>query len=143
MITRRAFLLLLATPALAQPVFQEGGLAIRGYDPVAYHRLGRPAVGDARFTHGWRGATWRFINAAHRDAFAADAERFAPAYGGFCAWAVSEGYTAPVDPLAWAIVEGRLYLNFNRAVHRRWQGDVPGHIARADRNWPNLSGEPR
>jgi len=139
MITRRFLLFALVAPAAAQPVFQADGHAIRGHDPVAYHLLGRPAPGDARFTHRWGGATWRFISAAHRDAFAAEPERYAPAYGGFCAWAVSEGYTAPIDPQAWAILDGRLYLNYSRSIHRRWQADIPGRIARADRNWPRLA----
>ena len=139
MITRRIFLLALAAPAAAQPVFQDNGLAIRGFDPVAYHLLRVPTRGDARFTQHWRGAAWRFANAAHAAAFAADPERFAPAYGGFCAWAVAQGYTAPIDPTAWAIVDGRLYLNYDRSIQRRWERDIPGHIARADRNWPRLS----
>ncbi len=140
MITRRFLIFALAAPAAAQPVFQDGGAAIRGHDPVAYHLLRAPTRGDARFTHQWRGAAWRFANAAHRDMFAADPERLAPAYGGFCAWAVAEGYTAPIDPAAWAIVDGRLYLNYSRGVQRRWERDIPGNIARADQNWPRLAG---
>ncbi len=137
-LTRRLLLLApLAAPAAAQ-VFADNGLAIRGHDPVAYHLLGRPSAGSAAFTQEWQGATWRFALAAHRDAFAADPARHAPAYGGFCAWAVAQGYTAPIDPQAWRIVDGRLYLNFDRAVQRRWERDIPGHIQRADANWPRL-----
>lgn len=116
-----------------------GGLALDGYDPVAYFEEGRPVPGSKAFTHAWSGATWRFASAAHRDAFAAAPERYAPQYGGFCAWAVAHGYTADVDPEAWKIVEGRLYLNCDKEVQAKWEADVPGHIQRADANWPALA----
>jgi YHS domain-containing protein len=131
--------LLLAGRGLAAQVNADGGVAVRGTDVVAYVTEGRPVAGSARFTHAWRGATWRFASAANRDRFAADPERYAPAYGGFCAYAVSEGYTAPIDPAAWRIVDGRLYLNYDRSVQRRWEADIPGRIARADANWPALA----
>lgn len=124
--------------AAAEKVNAEGGLAIRGYDPVAYHVEGRPQRGRPEFSHQWNGASWRFASAANRDRFAADPARYAPAYGGFCAYAVSEGYTAPIDPDAWRIVDGRLYLNYNRSIQRRWAEDIPGRIARADAHWPRL-----
>lgn len=133
----------IGTRLLAQPagaVNAEAGIAVRGTDVVAYVTEGRPVRGRAEFAHAWRGATWRFASAAHRDLFAADPERYAPAYGGFCAYAVSEGYTAPIDPAAWRIVEGRLFLNFDRSVQRRWEADIPGRIARADAAWPRLAG---
>lgn len=134
--------LLAALPGAAfAKVNAEQGVAIRGYDAVAYHAEGRPVRGSASFTHAWNGATWRFANAANRDRFAADPTRFAPAYGGFCAWAAAEGYTAPIDPNAWRIVDGKLYLNYDRAIQRRWEGDIPGNIRRADANWPRLSAE--
>jgi hypothetical protein len=125
--------------ALAARVNADAGLAVRGTDVVAYATEGRPVPGSAAFAHEWQGATWRFASAAHRDRFAADPARHAPAYGGFCAWAVSEGYTAPIDPAAWKIVDGRLFLNYDRAVQRRWERDIPGRIARADANWPRLA----
>ncbi len=120
-------------------LFAENGLAVRGTDVVAYVNEGRPVAGRREFAHGWRGATWRFATAANRDAFAADPERYAPAYGGFCAWAVAQGYTAPIDPRAWRIVEGRLYLNYSAGVQRDWERDIPGNIAKGDANWPRLS----
>lgn len=130
-----------AQPAAAgEPVFAERGLAIRGFDPVAYFREGRPVRGGAAHTHAWRGATWRFATAANRDAFVADPVRFAPAYGGFCAFAVAHGYTAPIDPDAFRIVDGRLFLNYDRATQRRWEADIPGHVARGDAAWPALAG---
>jgi YHS domain-containing protein len=131
--------LLLPAQGRAAQVNADGGVAVRGTDVVAYVTEGRAVAGSARFAHAWRGATWRFASAAHRDRFAADPERYAPAYGGFCAYAVSEGYTAPIDPNAWRIVDGRLYLNYDRSVQRRWERDIPGRIARADANWPALA----
>lgn len=133
--------LLLSRDGQAAQVNAEGGIAVRGTDVVAYATQGRPVAGSAAFAHTWRGATWRFATAAHRDAFAADPERFAPAYGGFCAYAVSEGYTAPIDPAAWRIVDGRLFLNYDRSVQRRWERDIPGRVARADANWPRLAAQ--
>jgi len=115
------------------------GLAIRGYDPVAYHKQGRPLEGSAQYEFVWKGATWRFASAAHRDLFKADPARYAPRYGGYCAWAVSQGYTASVDPEnAWRIVDGKLYLNYNAAVKKKWEADIPGHIQKADANWPGV-----
>jgi YHS domain-containing protein len=131
--------LLLPHQGQAAQVNAEGGIAVRGTDVVAYVTQGRPVAGRAEFSQDWRGATWRFASAAHRDMFAADPERYAPAYGGFCAFAVSEGYTAPIDPAAWRIVDGRLYLNYSRSVQSRWEGDIPGRVARGDANWPALA----
>jgi YHS domain-containing protein len=142
---RRALLgLLLLAPmtGLAQTasaIFIDRGLAIRGYDVVAYFTQGRPTRGQAAFTHQWNGATWRFASAAHRDLFAADPAKYAPQYGGFCAWAVSEGYEAPVDPTAWRIVDGKLYLNYNASIQRQWEADIPGRIVRGDANWPAVA----
>lgn len=133
--------LLFSGLARAAQVNAEGGVAVRGTDVVAYVTEGRPVAGRAEFTHAWRGADWRFASAANRDRFAADPERHVPAYGGFCAYAVSEGYTAPIDPAAWRIVDGRLYLNYDRSVQRRWERDIPGRIARADANWPRLAAQ--
>jgi hypothetical protein len=128
-------------PAAAMEVNADGGIAVRGTDVVAYFVEGRPFAGRAEFAHAWRGATWRFATAGNRDRFVADPERYAPAYGGFCAYAVSEGYTAPIDPAAWRIVDGRLFLNYDRSVQRRWERDIPGRVARGDANWPRLAAQ--
>lgn len=129
----------IARPALAiEPVFSEDGLAIHGYDPVAYFTEGKPVEGKAEFTHSYEGTEWRFASAANRDAFAADPARYAPQYGGYCAWAVSQGYTASTDPDAWHIEAGKLYLNYSMSVQRDWAQDIPGHIAKGDANWPGL-----
>jgi hypothetical protein len=81
--------------------------------------------------------TWRFANDKNLEAFKAKPEAYAPQYG-YCAWAVSQGYTAQGDPKAWSIVDGKLYLNYNADVHKTWQKDAPGNIAKADKNWPKV-----
>lgn len=119
-------------------VFAEGNIAIRGADPVAYFTQGAYVAGSPEYTYDWGGATWQFASAEHRDLFVSNPGQYAPQYGGFCAWAVSQGYTASVDPTAWDIVDGKLYLNFNAGIQRRWQQDIPGHVARANQNWPRV-----
>lgn len=122
------------------PVFAEDGVAIRGTDPVAYFTDGRAVQGDAAIHADWNGARWLFASDDHRALFVADPAAYAPQFGGYCAWAVAEGYTAPIDPEAWKIVGGKLYLNYSRSVQKKWQRDVPGNISRAQTNWPGLNG---
>ncbi|MDC0738830.1 YHS domain-containing (seleno)protein [Cognatishimia sp. SS12] len=147
MFSRRSFLIsAAATPALlgassalaaATPaIFTRKGVAINGYDPVAYFTEGTHVKGSADFALTYQGASWHFASAAHRDRFAADPLAYAPQYGGYCAYAVANGYTAKTDPDAWTVHDGKLYLNFNKSIRRRWLKDVPGHIARGDANWP-------
>lgn len=130
----------LASPAAAaQDAVYTGrfsDLAVSGYDAVAYFDQGKPVEGSGDFEYDWNGATWRFASAANRDAFKADPARYAPQYGGYCAWAVSQGYTASTDPEAWRIVDGKLYLNYSKGVQKTWEQDIPGFIASADGNWP-------
>jgi YHS domain-containing protein len=121
------------------PVYAENGIALDGTDPVAYFTQGQAVAGSPDYTYRWRGVTWQFSSSQHRDQFVQAPERYAPAYGGFCAWAVSQGYTAAIDPNAWRIVDDRLYLNFDLAIQRRWERDIPGHIQQADQNWPALA----
>ena len=131
---------LAALPAAAadkDPVFAtRGNLAIRGYDPVAYFTEGKAVKGDKDFTLGWQGADWRFASDENRTLFAADPEKYAPQYGGYCAWAVSRNYTASTDPDAFTIVGDKLYLNYSRRVMRQWLEDRDANIESADGNWP-------
>jgi YHS domain-containing protein len=113
-----------------------GGVAIEGTDPVAYFADKKPIQGSADFAFKWNGAEWRFKSAANRDTFAAAPEKYAPQFGGYCAWAVSRGYPATIDPEAWSIVDGRLYLNYSKGVQAQWSQDVPGNIAKGHANWP-------
>ena len=110
--------------------------AVGGYDPVAYFTEGKPVKGDARFETSYQGAQWRFASAENRDRFVATPQRYAPQYGGYCAWAVSEGKTASGDPMFWKIVDQKLYLNYDADVQKKWDKDIPGHIRKADQNWP-------
>ncbi|MCH7936045.1 MAG: YHS domain protein [Proteobacteria bacterium] len=115
-----------------------GGVAIDGTDPVAYFTEGKAVKGSSGFTHRWKGAAWRFKNTVNRDAFAASPEKYAPQFGGYCAWAVSQGYTAGIDPEAWKIVRGKLYLNYSKGVQAQWVEDIPGNIAKAEGHWPGV-----
>lgn len=117
-----------------------GGVAIHGYDPVAYVTDGKPVEGSKEFQFAWQGATWRFASADHRDRFMKDPEAFAPQYGGYCAWAVAKNSTADIDPQAWKIVDGKLYLNYSLDVMKTWSADIPGNIKKADANWPGIVG---
>jgi YHS domain-containing protein len=112
--------------------------AVGGYDPVAYFTEGKPVTGKSGITHNWKGVTWRFASEKNREAFKAKPESYAPQYGGYCAWAVSQGYTAKGDPNHWKVVDGRLYLNYDANVQRNWEKDIPGHIGNANRNWPKV-----
>jgi YHS domain-containing protein len=116
-----------------------GGLAVDGYDVVAYFVDGRPVPGAAAFEAVHDGVRYRFASAANRDRFRQEPQRFVPQYGGFCAYAVSRGYTADVDPRAWKIVDGRLFLNYNRGAQQKWEEDVAGNIRKGDANWPSLA----
>ena len=133
-------LALITRQAFAGEVFTGlvDGVGAGGYDVVAYFAQGRPTEGSTQFTHSWNGATWRFASAANRDSFAANPARYAPAYGGHCAWAASQGYRAKGDPMNWRIVDGRLFLNYNAEVQQRWNASYMRFIREADTRWPRL-----
>lgn len=151
MLDRRAFIgwatAMLATASHAgadttRPVNTLGspdGLAIRGYDPVAYFRDGGPRLGKSEFSARHGGAVWRFVSAEHKTLFEAAPERYLPAYGGFCAYGTSRGYLVKIEPEAWSIVDGRLYLNYDLGVRKTWLGRTKTYIARADGTWPRLT----
>lgn len=140
------FALLCLVPSVGAPViadqpawyFSSQTLALSGYDAVAYFTESKAVPGKAEFEHAWQGARWRFASAANRDRFAAAPERYAPQFGGYCAWAVSRGYTASGDPTAWSIVNGRLYLNYSMKVRGQWEQDIPGNVAKGEANWPAI-----
>ena len=149
MTDRRRFLQIsLASLALSLPpvtaragqneVFATDGIAMNGYDPVAYFTEGRPVRGRKEFSLRWSGAVWRFASGENRYAFEMNPDAYAPQYGGFCAYAVAKGSIAPTVPEAWTIYEGRLYLNFSKAVRRTWRKDIPRYVAAADANWPGV-----
>ena len=110
-----------------------------GYDAVSYMSLGGPLQGKSEFTQEWNGAKWYFSNKENMETFAKDPEKYAPQYGGYCAFAVSKNSLAPGDPKVWSIVDGKLYLNLNKSVQSMWASDRQNLIIKADRNWPGLS----
>lgn len=114
------------------------GTALKSYDAVAYFKESRPVKGRDEFRHDWMGAKWYFASAANRDEFARNPEKYAPQFGGYCAWAVAQGYTASIDPEAWRIVDGKLYLNYSKDVQKKWEADIPGFIKQGNENWPKL-----
>jgi YHS domain-containing protein len=114
------------------------GVAVGGYDPVAYFTDKKPVAGKAEFVHDHEGASYRFATAANRDAFKATPAKYTPQYGGYCAWAVSQGYTAKGDPTVWSVTDGKLFLNYNASVQSGWAKDVPNLIKKADANWPKV-----
>jgi YHS domain-containing protein len=116
------------------------GLGAKGYDVVAYFTDGKPTPGSDRYTHEYGGVKWQFASREHRDLFAADPQKYAPQYGGFCSWGVSVGKLFDVDPVnGWKIVDGRLYMNFNADINDTFSKDAKGFIAKANRNWPGLN----
>jgi YHS domain-containing protein len=128
-----------AAGAHAGEFYEKEGAALRGYDPVAYFTEGRPVKGSPRHTAEYKGSTFHFASAQTRDAFAADPARYAPQYGGFCAFGTAGGYKAKIDPAAFTVVDGKLYLNYDEQVQKKWRADIPGFVAKADQNWPEVS----
>ena len=112
--------------------------AAGGYDVVAYFEAGAPVKGSKDFKTDYQGATWRFSSAENLAAFQASPAAYAPQYGGYCAWAVSQDYTARGNPKNWIIVDGKLYLNYSDKIQARWEKDIPGFIALANQNWPGV-----
>lgn len=128
--------ILLCANAIAGPVNVDGnGLALEGHDPVAYFTRSAAVPGVAGITASHDGATYRFASEANRQAFLADPGRYAPQYGGYCAYGMSNGYQASVQPDKFTIVDGKLYLNYNGSVQSRWRKDTSGYIASANENW--------
>jgi len=125
----------LAAGAAAAESAQGQELAIKGYDTVAYFKLGKATRGSESFTFRWRDMTWHFSSQEHRDLFAAAPEQYAPQYDGYCAWAMTESRLAITDPEVWKIVDGKLYLNCSQAAYEKWSRDIPGHIRKADAIW--------
>ena len=131
-----------ASAQAASPVYGAStGPALGGYDTVAYFTDGAPREGDARFTHEWNGATWRFASADNRDRFKAEPERYAPQYGGYCAYAMSTDSFSPGDAKRWRIVDGKLYLNANIFAQTLWENNIPKRVVDADGHWPDRKHE--
>lgn len=155
--TRRmaAALLLLATPAVlpvgaayalvpgstAAVNVDKDGVALRGYDPVAYFDSGLPTPGDAKISETYEGARYFFASEEHRKAFAADPKKYVPEFGGFCAVGTSFGEKVDADPHTGKVVNGHLYVNFNAKVAGLFAKDTSGTIQRAEEKWPEVKGK--
>jgi YHS domain-containing protein len=143
---RKSFLALfvatLALPLAAQTKsllnLDRAGLAIQGYDPVAYFTDGKPIKGKPEFSARHNGGTYHFASKEHRELFAAAPKKYEPQFGGFCAYAVSRGYTARIDPEAFQIVDGRLLLQYSKGVRDDFNKDTKGNLSKADANWPGV-----
>ncbi len=133
-----------AAPAFAEerPVYTApfSNVGVGGYDVVAYFTVGRPVRGTNAFRITHRNIEYRFASAEHLAAFTAAPARYLPQYGGYCAWAISQNYTASGNPNNWRIVDGRLYLNYNDEIQTRWEANIPGFITSANANWPGVLG---
>ena len=113
-------------------------LALHGYDAVAYFTEGQPVRGSDSLVHVHEGAAYRFSSEANLSAFEADPDRYAPQYGGFCAFGVSVGKKFDGDPHLWKIEDDRLYLNLNEEIYETFLEDIDGNISKADSNWPDI-----
>jgi YHS domain-containing protein len=120
------------------PTFSTSGKAIRGYDPVAYFTYAKPVEGKDDLVYNWNGANWHFATQAHLDSFKLDPVKYAPQYGGYCAYGLSNGYKASTSPDAWTIENGKLYLNYNIKVRELWDQERKQRIELADKNWPSV-----
>lgn len=127
---------ILAAQAVAGEINATDGVAISGYDAVAYFRQEKPVEGSKAYSVTYKGALFFFASADNRDAFQADPEKYAPQYGGYCAYGTASGYKAPIDPAAFTIAGGKLYLNYDTKVQQSWRQDMPDYIRKADDNWP-------
>ena len=131
----------LSTPALGKD-YTHSTPGINGYDPVAYFTDGKPMKGSGYHVADFEGVTYAFASKEHKEMFEAKPEKYMPAYGGYCAYGVAVGKKFVVDPEAWKIVDGNLYLNLDRDIQKKWLKDVPGYIKKADGNWPKIKDKP-
>jgi YHS domain-containing protein len=133
-----ALLLTSLVPAFAGEYFEKDGVVIYGYDPVAYFAEMKPVKGLPEFHAEYQGSTFYFSSAANRDRFSMQPDKFAPQYGGYCAFGMAKGYKAVIDPAAFTVVDDKLYLNYSESVRFQWSLDIPGYILKANANWPDV-----
>jgi len=114
------------------------GIAVSGYDTVAFFTDKKPVNGDPSFSAKYQGATYIFASKEHKALFEANPEKYAPQCGGFCAYGVSVNALFPVDINTWQVRDGKLYLNLNKAILKKFNADFEGNVAKADKNWPSL-----
>lgn len=112
--------------------YEPNGIAIRGYDTVAYFTQSMPVEGKDDFSTQWSGATWKFSTQEHLDLFVSSPEKYAPQYGGYCAYGVAQKSLVKIEPDQWTVYEDKLYLNYNKKLNSEWRADIPGFIAKAN-----------
>jgi YHS domain-containing protein len=130
--------MIIAALAQKSEIFKTSDGAIRGYDPVAFFKDNKPVKGNSKFTYTWKGADWFFANQQNLETFKADPEKYAPQFGGYCAYGMAGGHKAPTDTDTWTIVGDKLYFNYNKDVKVMWNKDRPGLITKAEKNWPEI-----
>jgi YHS domain-containing protein len=131
-----AFMMLCFLHLHAQEIFAPAGKAINGYDPVAFFKLSKPVMGADSLSYQWKGATWLFSDKEDMKTFIASPEKYAPQYGGYCAYGTADGHKAPTQTDTWTIVDDKLYFNYNSKVKEMWTKDQKNLIIKADKNWP-------
>ncbi|GLU52580.1 YHS domain-containing (seleno)protein [Dyadobacter frigoris] len=138
------FLLGALTITFAQKseIFEKDGIAIKGYDVVAFHTDAKATKGIENFTYRWKDTNWLFENQANLDLFKKDPEKYAPQYGGYCAYGTADGHKAPTETDTWTVKENKLYFNYNKKVQTAWNKDQMGYIEKADKNWVEIKDKP-
>ena len=131
------FVAVLSTQALAMD-YSHSTPGLSGYDPVAYFTEGKPVRGSGYQVAVFKGVTYTFTSEEHKETFEANPEKYVPVYGGYCAYGMAVKKKFVADPEVWKIVDGKLYLNLDRDIQRKWKKDVPGHIKKADANWMKI-----
>ena len=132
-------LLLFCQIAFAQnEIFSKSEQAIQGYDPVAYFKESKPVKGNRAYVYRWKDVQWFFVNEENLNDFKANPEKFAPQYGGFCAYGMPGGHKTPTSAYAWSMMDGKLYLNYDTKVRSLWKKDQAGFIKKANHNWPTV-----
>lgn len=118
----------------------DNDVAVSGYDTVAYFVDGLANEGSADYTVVHEGAIYRFESKKNRDLFRAAPEKYVPQYGGHCAYGVTKNRKFEADPTAWHVVDGKLYLNFNKRMRDKWRKDVASNVDEADDVWSEIVG---
>jgi YHS domain-containing protein len=135
------FVLLVNSSIAQREIFSKSGQAIQGYDPVAYFKDSKPVQGKNEFIYDWKGSKWYFSSQENLNDFKANPEKFAPQFGGYCAYGVAGGYKASTSPDAWSVVDGKLYLNYDKEVQALWKKDRQALIKSAQEKWPEVKKE--
>jgi YHS domain-containing protein len=142
----KSIMILLLASLLSQAIYAQTttysstkGIAIKGYDPVAYMEMNKAVEGNTKYILEWSGSKWQFISQANLEKFKLSPQTYAPQYGGYCAYGCSENHKAPTDPNAFTIVSGKLYLNYNLETRQEWLKDTANRIKTANTFWPNLN----